>query len=94
MFAVLSLLSRAIPRRPGVHIVVLAAIGALAHRIGGDWQQVLASFWPYLVYSVTLTTWLRRSRSAAFVLTALVHALYNATFFVVGALGVLMAGPG
>jgi hypothetical protein len=79
-----------IPRHGLVQILLLAAICALAHKIGGGWQQVIASFWPFLIYSVTLTTWLKRSSSAAFVLTALVHALYNATFFAVGALGALL----
>jgi len=46
-----------------------------------------------LIYSVTLTTWLKRSSGTAFVLTALVHALYNATFFAVGALGAILTVP-
>lgn len=58
-----------------VQIVLLAAICAPAHRIGGGWEQVFASFWPFLIYSLTLTTWLKRFGRAAFVLTAVVHAL-------------------
>ncbi len=93
MFPFAFLLKLLIPRHGWVQIVLLAAICALAHKIGGGWQQVLASFWPFLIYSVTLTTWLKRSSRDAFVLTALVHALYNATFFAVGALGALLAIP-
>jgi hypothetical protein len=90
MFPLLSLVKRAIPRHEAVQILLLAAICALAHRFGGGWYQVVASFWPFLVYSATLTTWLRHSRRDAFVLTAVVHALYNATFFGVGAIGMLI----
>jgi len=93
MFPLASLLERMSPRQEWVRIVLLAAICALAHKIGGGWQQVLASFWPFLIYSVTLTTWRKRSSRDAFVLTAFVHALYNATLFGVGAAGLLLAAP-
>lgn len=93
MFPVVFLLKLSLPRHGRVQLVLLAAICALAHRIGGGWQQVFASFWPFLIYSVTLTTWLKRSSGTAFVLTALVHALYNATFFAVGALGAILTVP-
>ena len=92
MFPLAFLLAPMIPRQ-GIRIVLLAAICALAHRIGGGWEQVFASFWPFLIYSVTLTEWLKRSKGAAFVLTALVHALYNATFFGVGVLGAFLTVP-
>jgi len=94
MLPIASLLTLMMPRQGWVQIVLLAAICALAHKIGGGWQQVVASAWPFLIYSVTLITWLKRSNGAAFVLTAVVHALYNATFFAVGALGVLLTAPG
>jgi hypothetical protein len=94
MLPLASLLGLVIPRHGWVRIVLLAAVCALAHRIGGGWQQVFASFWPFLIYSVTLTTWLKRSPRDAFVLTAFVHALYNATFFGVGAVDALLAAPG
>ena len=93
MFPLASLLALMIPRQTRVQIVLLAAICALAHKFGGGWQQVIASFWPFLIYSGTLTTWLKRSDRDAFVLTAFVHALYNATFFGVGALGNFLAAP-
>jgi len=93
MFPLASLLTLMIPRQTRVQIVLLAAICALAHKFGGGWQQVIASFWPFLIYSGTLTTWLKRSGRDAFVLTAFVHALYNATFFGVGALGNFLATP-
>jgi len=93
MFPLASLLELMIPRQERVRIVLLAAICALAHKIGGGWQQVLASFWPFLIYSVTLTTWRKRSSRDAFVLTAFVHALYNATLFGMGAASVMLAAP-
>jgi hypothetical protein len=93
MFPVASLLTRMIPRQPRVQIVLLAVIGALAHVFGGGLRQVLASFWPFLVYSATLTTWRKRSDRDAFVLTTFVHGLYNATFFGVGAIGQYIAAP-
>ena len=93
MLPLASLLKLTLPRPERVRIILLAAIGALAHRIGGGWPQVLASFWPFLIYSVTLTTWLKRSQKEAFVLTATVHALYNATFVGVGAIGALVTAP-
>ena len=93
MFPLASLLKLMIPGQGRVRIILLAAMCALAHKIGGGWQQVFASFWPFLVYSVTLTTWLKRSHRDAFVLTAFVHALYNATLFGVGAVGDVLTAP-
>jgi hypothetical protein len=93
MLPIASLLTLLIPRHAWVQIVLLAAICALAHKIGGGWQQVLASFWPFLIYSATLTIWLKRSVGDAFMLTAIVHALYNATFFGVGLIGALLPAP-
>jgi len=94
MFPLASLLTFMIPRQTRLQIVLLAVICALAHKFGGGWQQVIASFWPFLIYSATLTTWLRHSGRDAFVLTAFVHVLYNATFFSVGVLANFMAAPG
>jgi len=93
MFPLASLLTLIVPKKERVRVVLLAAICALAHKIGGGWQQVIASSWPFLIYSVTLTAWLKRSNSGAFALTALVHALYNATFFGVGAIGAFLTVP-
>lgn len=93
MLPAASLLELMMPRQERMRIVLLAAICALAHLINGSLQHVLASFWPFLIYSVTLITWLKRSNLTAFVLTALVHALYNATFFGVGVLGLLVTSP-
>ncbi len=94
MYPLASLLTLIIPHKERVRVVLLAAICALAHKIGGGWEQVIASSWPFLIYSVTLTAWLKRSKSAAFALAALVHALYNATFFVVGVIGAFLTFPG
>jgi len=91
MLALARLLELMIPERRRMRIVLLAVTCALAHGIGGGWHQVLASAWPFLIYSIVLVTWLVRSALAAFALTALVHSLYNATLFLVGALMVLQA---
>jgi hypothetical protein len=80
------------PDHRRIRVVLLGLLFALAHKFGGGWQQVVGSAWPLLVYSVTLHRWRERSRTEAFVATALVHALYNATIFGVGALGTLVAG--
>ena len=92
MLPLASLLKLVIPKSEGARIIVLAAAFALAHTFGGGWRQAIASFWPFVVYSVTLNAWLKRSSKDAFMVTASVHALYNATFFGVGALGALFAG--
>jgi hypothetical protein len=91
MLALARLLELTIPRHRRARIVLLAVICALAHGIGGGWHQALASFWPFLIYSVVLIAWLPRSNRAAFALTALAHSLYNATLFLVGALSILRA---
>jgi hypothetical protein len=91
MLPVASLLALVAPRRARVRIVLLATLGALAHYFGGGWRQVFATFWPFLVYAATLVTWMPRSGRDAFLLTSFVHALYNATFFGVGAIGALLA---
>ena len=87
------LLGLLIPRSERVRIILLATTFALAHKYGGGWRQVIATIWPSLVYSVTLITWLKKSAREAFVLTTLVHALFNLTFFVVGVLGAFIADP-
>jgi hypothetical protein len=93
MLALAWLLKWMIPRHERIRIVLLAVTCALAHKFGGNWQQVFASAWPFLIYSVTLSAWLKRSSRAAFMVTALVHAMYNATFFAVGMLGFLLTAP-
>ena len=92
MLPVASLLKLAIPGKELVRIIVLAALFALAHALGGGWRQAIATLWPFLVYSTALYTWLKCSSREAFMVTASVHALYNATFFGIGTLGALVAG--
>ena len=92
MLALAAVLARLVPRLVVLQIVVVASIAALAHRIGGDWRQVAATAWPMLVYAMTLVLWLRRSASDAFIVTTIVHALYNMAFFAVGILGPLTMG--
>jgi membrane protease YdiL (CAAX protease family) len=70
--------------------LLVAFVAALAHRIGGDWRQVVNTTWPILVYATSLVLWLRRSASDAFIVTTIVHALYNMAFFAVGILGRLL----
>jgi hypothetical protein len=92
MFAVALVLARLVPEHGVLRIALVAFGAALAHRIGGDWRQVVYVTWPILVYATCLVLWLRRSASDAFILTTLVHALYNAAFFAVGILGQLATG--
>jgi len=76
--------------KTALQILLLAFVAALAHRIGGDWRQVVNTTWPILVYATSLVLWLRRSASDAFIVTTIVHALYNMAFFAVGILGRLV----
>jgi hypothetical protein len=93
MLALAVVLARLMPRRVALQVVLLGLLGALAHRIGGEWRQVLRTAWPMLVYATSLVLWLRRGAGHAFVVTALVHAAYNAAFFTAGIVGAsLVAG--
>jgi len=94
MLAFAAVLARLIPRQAGLQIAMLALLAALAHRIGGNWRQVADTAWPILVYAASLVVWLRRSAGDAFIVTAAVHALYNAAFFAVGILGPLALHEG
>ncbi len=91
MLALAWLIARAIPGRRGVRTVTLATLFALAHGIGGGWVQAVIVFWPSLVYSAILLAWWPRSYHAAFALTAVVHALYNATFFFIAGIASIAA---
>jgi hypothetical protein len=77
-----------------LRIVLIGLFGALAHRLGGDWRQVVHTLWPMLVYASALVLWLRRSATSAFVVTAIAHSIYNASFFAAGSLGARLAGDG
>jgi membrane protease YdiL (CAAX protease family) len=81
-----------VPEHLALQIALVALVTALAHRIGGDWRQVVHTTWPSLVYATSLVLWLRRSASDAFIVTTIVHALYNTAFFAVGILGSLTMG--
>ncbi len=70
----------------------LAALAALMHGFGGSTWQVINAFWPFFVYSIAMFAWRRRSVHDAFLVPALVHLLYNATFFAVGIAGGFVAG--
>jgi len=94
MLALAAVLARVAPKHVALQIVLVALIATLVHRIGGDWRQVVRTSWPILVYATGLVLWLRRSASDAFIVTTIVHALYNAAFFAVGILGTLVAGDG
>jgi hypothetical protein len=89
MLALAAVLTRAAPRHTALQIVLTACIAALAHGMGGEWRRVGDTAWPILVYSASLVLWLRRSAIDAYILTTILHALYNAAFFVVGILGPL-----
>ena len=90
MLALAAVLARLLPTHAALQILLLAFVAALAHRIGGDWRQVVNTTWPILVYATSLVLWLRRSASDAFIVTTIVHALYNMAFFAVGILGRLV----
>jgi hypothetical protein len=70
-------------------VVALAALAALAHGFGGTAWQVAAAFWPFVVYSAALFAWRARSLNDAYLVTVLIHMLYNATFFAIGLAGFL-----
>ena len=92
MLALAALLARLVPEHLALRIALVALVTALAHRIGGEWRQVVDTTWPSLVYATSLVLWLRRSASDAFIVTTIVHALYNTAFFAVGILGPLAIG--
>ena len=94
MLALAALLARMVPEHVALQIALVAFVTALAHRIEGDWRQVVDTAWPILVYATSLVLWLRRSARDAFIVTTIVHALYNAAFFAVGILGPLAIGEG
>jgi len=94
MLALAAVLARLAPKHLALQIVLVAFVTALAHRIGGDWRQVVDTTWPIFVYATSLVLWLRRSASDAFIVTTIVHALYNMAFFAVGILGPLAMGDG
>jgi hypothetical protein len=92
MLALAAVLARLLPKHTALQILLIASVAALAHRIGGDWRQVAHTTWPVLVYATSLVLWLRRSANDAFIVTAIVHALYNLAFFAVAILGPLAMG--
>ena len=84
MLALTALVARLVPNRAALQIVLVALVAALAHRIGGNWRQVALTAWPILVYSTCLVLWWPRSAGDAFIVTTIVHAVYNAAIFVAG----------
>ena len=92
MLSLAWLLGRAVPGHESLRIVALAVLCALAHKLGGSWRQVVNALWPFLVYAAALCAWRKRSLRDAFAVTAVVHGLYNATFFAVGALAAAASG--
>jgi hypothetical protein len=92
MLALAVLLKRFFPKHVVAQIALVTFVTALAHRIGGDWRHVVFTTWPILVYAASLAFWLRRSARDAFVVTTVVHTLYNIAFFAVGILGLLAMG--
>ncbi len=92
MLALAAVLMRFFPNHLVAQIALVTFVTALAHKIGGDWRHVADTTWPILVYAASLALWLRRSARDAFVVTAVVHALYNMAFFAVGILGPLALG--
>jgi hypothetical protein len=86
----LALALRALPGQSDwPRVFALAALAALAHGFGGSVWQVVAVFWPFVVYSAALFAWRARSLSDAYLVTVLIHMLYNAAFFAIGLAGFL-----
>ncbi len=86
----LALALRALPGQSDwPRVFALAALAALAHGFGGSAWQVVAAFWPFVVYSAALFAWRARSLNDAYLVTVLVHMLYNAAFFAIGLAGFL-----
>ena len=86
----LALALRALPGQSDwPRVFALAALAALAHGFGGSAWQVVAAFWPFVVYSAALFAWRARSLSDAYLVTVLIHMLYNAAFFAIGLAGFL-----
>ncbi len=84
----LAIALRAVPLNSDIpRILALAALAALAHGFGGSAWQVAAAFWPFVVYSAALFAWRRKSWNDAYLVTALIHMLYNGAFFAVGLAG-------
>lgn len=65
-------------------ILALAALAALAHGFGGSAWQVVLAFWPFVVYSAAMFAWRVRSLADAYLVTAAVHMLFNASMFAAG----------
>ena len=71
--------------------LALAALAALAHGFGGSGWQVALAFWPFVVYSAALFAWRARSLADAYLVTAAVHMLFNASMFAAGMLAHALA---
>jgi hypothetical protein len=77
MFPVVKILQQLKLNRPSV-VLVTAMLFALAHGFMGALRP-LTTFWPFVVFTTILIALWPRSRSLAFVVTSLVHALNNVT---------------
>jgi len=86
------LLDRALPGRDTVHVATTAIVFALLHVPGGGLVQGIAVAWPFVVYAIVLVVRRRRSPLQAFAVASAAHALYNATFVVLGAAAAAFAG--
>ncbi len=76
---------RQIPTQSNLpRIAILAALAAAAHALQGGAWAAAGAFWPFLVYAACLFAWWPRSLRDAFLVTAAVHALYNAAFLAIG----------
>jgi hypothetical protein len=75
-------------------ILVLAGLAAAAHAVNGSLWSVVGAFWPFAVYAACLFAWWPRSWREASLVTAAVHALYNAAFLAIGlGAGLLASNP-
>lgn len=84
MLPVAALLRRLPVRSDIPRIALLAALAAAAHAPQGGAPAVAGALWPFAVYSACLFAWWPHSWRDAFMVTAAVHALYNASFLGTG----------
>ncbi|MFO1397760.1 MAG: hypothetical protein U1F48_11920 [Burkholderiales bacterium] len=84
MLPIAALLRRLPARSNVLRILILATLAAAAHAIQGGLWAALGAFWPFVVYAACIFAWWPRGLRDAFLITAAVHALYNASFLAIG----------
>jgi len=83
MLLVYYLLHFVVWRNRTLRVLILAVLAASAHVSEGGWLHVIGVFWPFLVMSIALAAWEQRRVRDAFIVVTAIHALGNATLFIV-----------